>query len=381
MHYFVTIFSAVRALLGAFIRTSLGAILFPLVLLIIIGTVGYAWFEGWTAMEALYTTVITITTVGYGDLSPETVGGRIFAIFFSLSAIGLAGYAVSTLAAFVIEYEATKHERVMQKRRMNGINDLKNHTIICGASVTGHRVASEFLKRQEPFLLVEKDEKTLKQALLWLHDGYVSKVRELFHHQSDVDFEDEEQKSIAELADEIGVLYLQEDPTHELHLRRAGLGQASGLIVTLEDDRDNMSIVLSARDMAPKLNNNNLRIIAHANEQSNFRRLYLAGANKVISPDMIGGFTIASNMMDPHLGEFWDHMLYQKASEDIFRFMDMHLTEHPEWVGKTAAQLKQERQQMVVAIKRNGRFLYAPDPDVTFKANDVLIFLGPARDE
>lgn len=377
MHYFVTIFATIRAALNALIRNTLGAILFPLVLLILIGTAGYAWFENWTLLEALYTTIITITTVGYGDLSPDTTGGRIFAMFFSLGAIGLAGYAVSTLAAFVIEFEATKHERIMQKRRMNGIADLTNHTIICGATVTGHRVASEYLKRQEPFILIEKDEEVLKRALLFLHEGYVGKLRQLYQHQDEVDFEDEEQKSITELADEIGVLYLLDDPTLEQHLRRAGLTTAAGLITALEDDRDNMSVILSARDMAQKLGNANLRIVAHVKEENNFRRLYLAGAHKVISPNFIGGFSLASHMLDPHLGEFWDHMLYQQADE-VYRFMDLHLCDHPEWVGKTVLQLKHDKHQMVVAIKRNGRFLYAPDPDAVFDADDVIIYLGPA---
>jgi voltage-gated potassium channel len=265
----------------------------------------------------------------------------------------------------------------MQERRMSKIAELKNHTIVCGGTTVGHRVANEFYRRKRPFVLLEADEAQLKQSLLWLHEGYVSKRRLSYEHADEVDYSEEEEKSVAELADEMGIAYLLEDPTDEQQLRRAGLARADGLVVAMADDRDNMSILLSARDIAPKVGNGRLRLLALVNETANIRRMYLAGAHKVVVPSMIGGFTIASHMLSPYLGEFWDHMVYE--SDELIRFMDLALADHPDWVGKTTDSLRAQG-QLVVAIRRNGRYLYAPAPDTVLQVDDILITLGTARE-
>lgn len=373
----LTIFLTMRALVKAMAKSGIAFLLVPILGLLAIGTLAYRWLEGWTVLEALYATVITITTVGYGDFTPQTVGGRIFAIFFTITAIGLAGYSISALAAVVIEFEATKRQRLMEERRMTKIAELKAHTIICGGTMAGHRAANELYRRKRPFILLESNEAQLKQALLWLHEGYVSKRRLSYEHSAEVDYTEEEQKSVAELADEMGIAYLLEDPTDEQQLRRAGLARASGLVVAMADDRDNMSILLSARDIAPKVGNPGLRLLALVNETENIRRMYLAGAHKVVLPSAIGGFSIASHILSPHLGEFWDHMLYE--DDQLIRFMDLTLADNPGWVGKTADSLRAQG-QMVVAIRRNGRYLYAPAPDTLLEADDVLITLGTARE-
>ncbi|MCA9966614.1 MAG: NAD-binding protein [Anaerolineales bacterium] len=373
----LTIFLTMRALVKAMAKSGIAFLLVPILGLLAVGTLAYRWLEGWTVLEALYATVITITTVGYGDFTPQTVGGRIFAIFFTIAAIGLAGYSISALAAVVIEFEATKRQRLMEERRMTKIAALKDHTIICGSTTVGHRVANEFYRRKRPFILLEPNEAQLKQALLWLHEGYIRKRRLSYEHSAEVDYTEEEQKSVAELADEMGIVYLLEDPTDEQQLRRAGLARASGLVVAMADDRDNMSILLSARDIAPKVGNAGLRLLALVNETENMRRMYLAGAQKVVLPSAIGGFSIASHMLSPYLGEFWDHMLYE--DDQLIRFMDMTLADNPGWVGKTADSLRAQG-QMVVAIRRNGRYLYAPAPDTVLEADDVLITLGTARE-
>lgn len=369
----LTLFLTMRALFKAMARSGIAVLLVPLATLLTVGTLAYRWLEGWTLLEALYATVITITTVGYGDFTPQTTGGRIFAIFFTMTAIGLAGYSISALAATVIAFEATKRQRLMEDRRMSRMAGLKGHTIICGGTTAGHRVANEFYRRKRPFVLLESNEAQLKQALLWLHEGYIHKRRLSYEHVDEVDYAAEEEKSVAELADEMGVAYLLEDPTDEQQLRRAGLARAAGLIVAMADDRDNISILLSARDIAPKVGNGRLRLLALVNETENMRRMYLAGAHKVVVPSMIGGFTIASHMLSPHLGDFWEHMVYE--SDQLIRFMDLALADHPGWVGKTAESLRAQG-QMVVAIRRNGRYLYAPAPDTVLEADDILITMG-----
>lgn len=352
-------------------------IIAPTVILVAIGTTVYSLLEGWSLLDALYATIITMTTVGYGDLSPRTPSGRLFAIFFTLAAIGLASYAISALAAYVIEESLAKRERKLKERRMKQIQSLTNHVIICGGGVIGHRTANELRKRGTPFVLIEPDEESLRWALLWLHQGYVEKRMAIWNELEDVDVTADEGKSIAELAAEVDILYLMEDPTQETSLRHAGIDRAQGLITAMDDDRDNMAIILSGRDMANRLNNPRLRIVSRVVNEWNMRRLKLAGANEVIAPNLRGGYLLASQMLHPVLAEFWDHMILN--SEQLVRFTDMHINEHPHLAGKTVGHLQQERGQMAVAIKRNGEFLYAPNPETLFEPNDSIIILGQTQ--
>ncbi|MEM7344087.1 MAG: NAD-binding protein [Chloroflexota bacterium] len=357
-------------------ETNLGLAIIALLLLIAGGTFGYSWLEGWSLFDSLYATIITITTVGYGDFSPVTPAGRTFAIFFTLIAIGLAGYGISTTAAVVIEHNLTLKLRKMKERNMSRIAQLEDHTIVCGATVIGHRVMNELNRRNDSFIIIEEDEETLKWALLWMHQDYVSKRRRMWDHLDELDYGMHEEKSAAELADEIGVPYLLEDPTDEQYLRRAGINRARGLIAALKDDRDNIAVVLSARHMANQLGNDNLRIVARVFEEMNMRRLYLAGANKVVSPNFVGGFQMATHMLTPVVGEFWDEMLYR--DDQLMRFIDMPLSNEPKWVGQTVEDLRQKQGRIVVAIKRKDQYMSAPAPGEIFEADDILIVIGSA---
>ncbi len=375
--FVATTIKAILSLARQLRRSSISIAIIPILLLLFVGTVGYSLLEGWSLFESLYATVITITTVGYGDFSPSTPFGRIFTIIFTLVAIGLAGYAISTLAVVIIEHQLNRRGRLLEEHRMNAIRQLKDHMIICGAGILGHRVANEFRKRNMPFVLIEEDEETLKWAMLWMHDGYVTKRNRHYHHLDEVDFSEEEDKSVAELADELGILYLMDDPTDEQKLRQAGIERAQGLITALKDDRDNMSVVLSGRDMANRLDNPNLRIISGVLDEWNMHRIYLAGADKVISPNISSGFQIASTMLDPVVGEFWERMLYGKNDDQLVRFSDLPLNENSPWIGQTVAALKQQTSQLVVAIKRDDDYHYAPDGEDLLLQNDILIVMGP----
>jgi voltage-gated potassium channel len=356
-------------------QTGLLPLIIPFLILIIVGTFVYARLENWTLIESLYATIITITTVGYGDFSPQTVSGRIFAIFFTLFAIGLAGYSISAIAAVIFEGQQTKMARKRLERRMKRIANLRNHVIICGGGILGNRAAAEFKRRNFPFVIIESDEEKLKRTLLWMHEGYVDKRLRHYESLDEVDLTIEEDKSVAELAEESNVLYILEDPTDEQQLRVAGIHKAYGVIAAMEDDRDNTTIILSAQDMGKRLGNKNLRVVASARDELNMHTLYLAGADRVVSPNIMGGFTVASQMLDHDAAEFWDQMLFQHNQN--MRFGDMKMEDYPKMVGQTAQALKQSLSQLVIAIRRDGQFVYAPNPDEILQADDVLIVLGP----
>lgn len=357
--------------------STLLPVLIPLLLLTLLGTTAYVILEGWHPLDALYATIITITTVGYGDLTPVTPAGRLFSIFFTLSAIGMASYAISSLAAGVIEKQARKSKQRIRRRRMEQIEALTEHLIICGGTVVGHRVGSELMRRGEPFVLIEADEAQLRYALYWMNPEYVARRRRQYAKMERVDFEDLDNRPIADLAHEMGVLYLLGDPTDENILLQAGIARARGLLPLMDDDRDNIAIILSARDMVGKLDNARLRIVARVSEEDNIRRTYLAGADKITAPNMVGGLQLVDHMLSPKVGELWDQMLFN--AEHTMRFTEWRLDEHPEWIGRTVRELRQSERLLTLAIHRGKEYIYTPSGDMGLESADILITMQATR--
>jgi voltage-gated potassium channel len=223
--------------------------------------------------------------------------------------------------------------------------------------------------------MIEADEAKLKQTLLWLHASYVEKRQRHYATLAEVDWSIEERKTVEELAEETGVLYLLEAPTEEQHLRAAGVHRAFGVVAALEDDRDNTTVILSAKDMARRLGNPKLRIVASARDERNMHTLYLAGADRVISPNIMGGFSVASQMLDHDTAELWDQMLYQGNQQ--MRFGDLRAADYPDLIGKTTEDVRSTLAQLVLAIRRNGEFLYTPEPTEIVRSEDILIVMGP----
>ena len=151
-----------KRLAALFTRSTFPMLALAIISLILLGTTVYSLSEGWSWLDALYATIITITTVGYGDLSPQTTSGRIFAVVFTLGAIGIGGYALTEMTAVVIERQATRKERRLGNRRMKAIKELHDHIIVCGVDHVGMHVAKEYQRTNTPFVIVESDEAVLK---------------------------------------------------------------------------------------------------------------------------------------------------------------------------------------------------------------------------
>ena len=134
--------------------------------------------------------------------------------------------------------------------------------------------------------------------------------------------------------------------------------------------------VFNNREMVRILNNEKLRIVARASNEWNFRRLYLAGADQVTSANMIGGYHMASQMVSPELGEFWNNMLFRKGDHGDVLFDDFRIGSESPWLSKPAGSFSDSQDQNVVAIKRGERFLYNPDPKEVLQLDDVLIIFG-----
>lgn len=328
---------AVSAVLSSVYQSRILYSLILLSLTAVAGTLGYQALEGWSWMDGLYMTIITMTTVGYGETHDLTRTGMVFTMILVVTSIGIAGYAISTVAGYVVEGE---FNRIFRSRRMDKrISKLNNHVILCGAGRIGREIAGELYKTLTPFLIIEPNPEVLNQ----------------------IPFLDE-------------VPYLQEDATRDETLRRAGVDRARGLLATLSDDQANVFLVLSVRALNPKL-----RIIARLANDENRKKLLRAGADDVVHTEAIGGLRMASMMIRPSVVTFLDQML--RVTGETLRVEEVRVTDS--MAGRSLDELKVAEQTglLVMAFKpidKSG-YQFNPPQDTTLQSGDVLIVMGTPK--
>ena len=218
-----------RNFLRQLLRNQLGLVLIPITILLLIGTFGYAFLEGWSLLDALYATIITVTTVGYGDLSPKQQKGA------SLPSFCTQRHWAGQLRHFNHSstghrMESTRVERNTLEKRMRTIESLQNHVIICGASNIGRISGLYFSRSKQDFIIVEADEDKLRRALLYLDVEYLrKKFGSYLDIANAVDVTEDEQLSLEKLAEKIHIPYLLAEPTEDSSLIAAGISRAKGL--------------------------------------------------------------------------------------------------------------------------------------------------------
>jgi voltage-gated potassium channel len=246
-------------------RSKINTAISLLILLLCIGVVGFKMLTNYSWIDALYMTVITITTVGFGEVHPLDDTSRIFTIFLILTSVIIVGYALKVITEYII----TKNdvEELKQKKMQKQIDALSDHVIICGYGRNGKQAAKKLLAHKRSFVVIEKDKEIVEKNQSELIPFIVGNANE----------------------DEV--------------LIQAGIERADCLISALPNDADNLFIVLSARQMSK-----HIRIISRASQETTYSKLKLAGANNVILPDMIGGDHMASLVVVPDLVEFVDNL-------------------------------------------------------------------------
>lgn len=300
------------------------------------GTVGFYLIEGWSLLDSLYVAAQTVTTVGYGDVTPATGNGRIFTIIFMLGGVGVVLYALTTTVQAIVQSElvATFGER-RQSRKMR---KLRNHFIICGAGRVGSHLVRALLGSEETFIVIEKD-----------------------------------QQKVAELTD-LGVIVLVRDATLEESLREAGVEYARGLAACLPDDADNVYVVLIARDLNP-----NLHIVARAAEEQAEAKLIRAGASRVVAPTIIGGHRMAMALTKPAVDDFIGSITANKLE---LAFEQLEVKHTSSLVGRKLSEtnIRSELDIVVVSIQRSdGEILFNPSGEAIIRSGDILIAIGPAE--
>lgn len=313
------------------------AILIPVALLGI-GTAGYVTLEGWSAFDALYMTVITLGTVGYGETHALSTAGRAFTMVLILGGVFSIFYFGAVGVRFVLDGELVGLWRRRKMQRL--MDDLSDHVIVCGYGRLGQRVTRELAERGVPFVAID--------------------------HRPDV----------LEAAAAAGGVPLHGDATSDEVLERAGLRRARALVAALASDADNLYVTMSARLAAERLN-----VVARAESVEAEAKLLRAGASRVISPYVVSGHRAAQAILRPEVMDFVDVATGTQHLE--LGIEQVQLGAGSPLVGKSlaSARVRQELGVIVVALKRvDGPMSYNPPADEALRSGDVLIALGaPAQ--
>jgi voltage-gated potassium channel len=310
--------------------------LIALMIAILFGTIGFHLIEGWTLTESLYVTVQTLTTVGYGDLTPRDGPGRGFAILVMLIGAGGVALAVSTIVQSIVQFELVA--TFGQRRRSRVMSKLHDHLIVCGSGRVGSHLVRDLERTAQPFVIIEND-----------------------------------QQRAAELSQR-GLNVLVGDATLEESLRAAGVERARGLAACLPNDADNLYVVLTARDLNPRLH-----IVARAAEEQAEAKLVRAGANHVVAPTIIGGHRMAVSLTKPAVSEFFDSIT---GSEIGLGFEQVQVESGSPLVGQELREtpIRAELDIVIISIRRaNGETLFNPAGTTTIESGDILIAIGQAE--
>ena len=305
--------------------------------------IGQASGMKWSWWDCIYMTVITVSTVGYGEVLPiqDVAGARVFTIFLILFGMGMLLYFASAVVALVVEFNVK--EVLNRRKRLKAISSMRDHIIVCGAGTTGIHVIEELIATKTPFIVVDAD---------------VDRVDYLISHL-DSKF-----------------LHVIGDATEDDILLEAGIERAQGIVTALSSDKDNLFVTITARQM-----NSELRIIARSREVSSAGKMKRAGADSVVSPNLIGGLRMVSEMIRPEVTQFLDLMLRDK--EKTLRIEEAIVPEGSPVVGRQLSdtEIRKITQLLVVAIRTpRGDYHYNPGPGFVLEAGSTLIVLGEMKE-
>ncbi len=298
---------------------------------IIVGTAGYMIIEKWHILDAIYMTIITISTTGFAETHPLSQPGRFFTLFLIVLGIGSIAYTGGRAAQLVFETQIYRRRKVSKK-----VEHFSNHYIVCGYGRMGRFICNELAEAKVDFVVIENDSE---------------KIDRLINQ---------------------GFMFVNGDATSDEILVSAGIKKARGLVAVLSSDAENVFATLSSKVLNP-----DIYIVARAVEEETESKLVKAGASRVVKPYEIGGTRMAELLLRPGVIEFIDSIAREKN-------VDLNIEEvvvHPnsKLVNKTLTELpiRKEMNIIIVSIyKKSGKFIYNPLSSAKIEAGDKLIAIG-----
>jgi voltage-gated potassium channel len=312
------------------LRIAFGMLFFTL----LVGATGYHFLEGFSFFQALYLTVVTISTVGYGDVYARSTGGMVFTIFLIIVGVGTMFYTVSLIAETIVE---GRLRAIMGKGKLKRIiKRMKNHYIICGCGRIGFLICRELAAEKVPFVVIERSPEVIQKI------------------------EDE------------GFLCYHGDSTSDKSLVEAGVKQAKGIVCVLPTDAENLYVILTAKELNP-----DLFVLSRSEEEQSEHRLLRAGANRVISPYKLGGTRMAMAILRPAMLDFIEITARRQSLE--LRMTEVPVGDGSVVVGKTLeeSEIRQKYGLIIVAVKKDsGKMVFNPAASYVIEKSDILIALG-----
>ncbi len=329
--------------MNASIRRLLSAV-GVLLSLVAVGTMGfYTLGHGrWTLSDCAYMTIITLSTVGFGELSNmhHVPWARALTAALIVSGVGALAYVQGNLTALLVE--GVIGQALRRNRMRKQIAQLTDHILVAGAGSTGRHVIEELVATQTPFVVIDRDRHRLEAISEEMVGGKM--------------------------------LYVDGDATHDQALLAANIASAKGVVAALTHDKDNLFVTLSARSLNPAA-----RIVAKVIEDEVAPKMLRAGATSIVSPTMIGGRRMASELIRPEVTEFLDQMLRDKDKN--LRLEEVMIPDGSTFDGKALKDtpIRRETRLLVVAVRQPDRsFLYNPEPDFVIEAGMTLVVMGEA---
>jgi voltage-gated potassium channel len=310
--------------------------------IIVIGTIGY-WLIGggkFALFDCLYMTVITIATIGYGEVIDiaGNIGARAFTMFIAIAGIGVLAYLVTNFTALIVEGELTKSFR---RRRMEKIaGKARDHYIICGVGWAGLHIINELRETKRPHVIIDIN-------------------------RSKID------KSLETMSDEV---FIEGDATDNDTLLKAGIEKASGIFAVTGDDNQNLVISLTARQLNPVV-----RIVAQCNEMKNMEKMKKAGADSVVSPGYISGMRMASEMIRPTVVTFLDRMM--RGTDESLRVEEVPMPQSLAGKALSSLNLKEYPRTLLLAIKKGEDWVYNPSrKDYIIEPENKIIIMTTSEE-
>ena len=303
----------------------------------VVQTLGLMGLEGYGFVDAFYMAVITISTVGFGEVEPLTSAGRLFVAVMIIINIGVVAYALAAFSYYIIEGKI--FEQMERNYRHARIEAMKGHTIVCGFGRYGREVVRHLHEQGQQFVVIEADEEKMDSPEFW----------------------------------DLNLVYVEGDATEDETLLAAGVERASSLITGLRDDSDNLYIVMSAKDLNP-----GITVVSSAHTARSRTKLRKAGASHVILPEQIGGFYMATLTTKPGAVEFFSYVTNELDSD--IGFEEIRYDQLPErLVGKPIRELNLRVNSGVNVIghrKKGGTYDVNPEPDAVLKPGESFITVG-----
>ncbi len=317
-------------------KNKLILVVFLTLLFIILSSLGYVLIDDYSFLDALYMTIISITSVGYGEIHTLSQLGRIHTMFVILIGFILLGYLLKLVSESVLEQILSSDYR--RKKMIKTIHDLENHYIICGYGRIGQIITKELTKNNFEVVVID-DNKGLYDLFIKQH-----------------------------------MFFMIGDATDEETLIESGIEKAKGLIVATPKDADNLYIIMTAKQI-----NKSIYVLARSTNENSEKKLIRAGADKVFSPYKIGANRMVTSIIKPNVHDFLDFTL-QEYSEHNITLEEFTLFENCNLIGKTLADtgLRKDYNGIVVAVKSQnggGKMLFNPNFDYRLQLGDTLILI------